>query len=207
LRREVNICVIAVAICMLVIVGTTSAAYSCSSWKYSDDIPEGMDIDFDIECIDGNLHIIDNSSGILDPGIKTIQIWPNATSAQDDNPDITWSIKSPMSGPFQDEFSDGTEFEIDQAKLRSTGLKISGFENDTCPDEIKIAIHIRWVNENGEEEYAVLYATGTEGELSSVWAFAECTSGGIQEIPEFPTVALPIAAIIGLAFMLQRRKE
>jgi opacity protein-like surface antigen len=31
--------------------------------------------------------------------------------------------------------------------------------------------------------------------------------GGIEEIPEFPTVALPIAAILGLAFFMQRRKE
>ncbi len=28
-----------------------------------------------------------------------------------------------------------------------------------------------------------------------------------QEIPEFPTVALPVAAILGLAFFMQRRKE
>ncbi|MCD4703604.1 MAG: PEF-CTERM sorting domain-containing protein, partial [Methanosarcinaceae archaeon] len=28
-----------------------------------------------------------------------------------------------------------------------------------------------------------------------------------QEIPEFPTIALPIAAILGLAFFFQRRKE
>ncbi|NPE27920.1 PEF-CTERM sorting domain-containing protein [Methanococcoides sp. SA1] len=28
-----------------------------------------------------------------------------------------------------------------------------------------------------------------------------------EEIPEFPTVALPVAAIIGIAFFFQRRKE
>ncbi|MHC1576048.1 MAG: PEF-CTERM sorting domain-containing protein, partial [Methanosarcinaceae archaeon] len=28
-----------------------------------------------------------------------------------------------------------------------------------------------------------------------------------QEIPEFPTVALPIAAILGLAFFFQRRRN
>ncbi len=28
-----------------------------------------------------------------------------------------------------------------------------------------------------------------------------------NEIPEFPTIAIPIAAIIGLAFIMQRRKE
>lgn len=31
-------------------------------------------------------------------------------------------------------------------------------------------------------------------------------NGGTQEIPEFPTVALPIAAILGLAFVFMRRK-
>lgn len=35
---------------------------------------------------------------------------------------------------------------------------------------------------------------------------AFCYSGGTQEIPEFPTVALPIAAILGLAFIFMRRK-
>lgn len=29
----------------------------------------------------------------------------------------------------------------------------------------------------------------------------------VAEVPEFPTVALPIAAILGLAFFMQRRKE
>lgn len=33
-----------------------------------------------------------------------------------------------------------------------------------------------------------------------------CYSGGTQEIPEFPTIALPIAAILGLAFVFMRRK-
>lgn len=28
-----------------------------------------------------------------------------------------------------------------------------------------------------------------------------------SEIPEFPTIALPVAAILGLAFLMQRRKE
>jgi hypothetical protein len=32
-------------------------------------------------------------------------------------------------------------------------------------------------------------------------------SGGGTSIPEFPTVALPVAAVLGLMFILQRRKE
>ncbi|WP_369076076.1 PEF-CTERM sorting domain-containing protein [Methanolobus sediminis] len=30
---------------------------------------------------------------------------------------------------------------------------------------------------------------------------------GSVEIPEFPTIAIPVAAIIGLAFFMQRRKD
>jgi hypothetical protein len=35
----------------------------------------------------------------------------------------------------------------------------------------------------------------------------EDDTGNNQEIPEFPTLALPVMAILGLAFMFQRRKE
>lgn len=33
------------------------------------------------------------------------------------------------------------------------------------------------------------------------------STGGSEEIPEFPTIALPMMAIIGLAFFMQHRKE
>jgi hypothetical protein len=39
----------------------------------------------------------------------------------------------------------------------------------------------------------------------ATFCFEESENG--NEIPEFPTIALPIAAILGLAFFLQRRKE
>lgn len=32
-------------------------------------------------------------------------------------------------------------------------------------------------------------------------------AGGVNQVPEFPTMALPVAAILGLMFILQRRKE
>ncbi|MBP1910280.1 PEF-CTERM sorting domain-containing protein [Methanolobus bombayensis] len=35
----------------------------------------------------------------------------------------------------------------------------------------------------------------------------QTASRTIETIPEFPTIALPVAAIIGLAFFMQRRKE
>jgi hypothetical protein len=50
---------------------------------------------------------------------------------------------------------------------------------------------------------------GNQAEISHVtFCFDKDNgNGGIEEIPEFPTVALPIAAILGLAFFFQRRKE
>jgi hypothetical protein len=42
------------------------------------------------------------------------------------------------------------------------------------------------------------------GEIN-FWASASQTFNA--QIPEFPTIALPVAAIIGLAFFMQRRKE
>nr|WP_305891116.1 PEF-CTERM sorting domain-containing protein [Methanolobus chelungpuianus] len=34
-----------------------------------------------------------------------------------------------------------------------------------------------------------------------------CLTAIQRKTPEFPTVALPVAAILGLAFLMQRRKE
>ncbi|WP_292463106.1 PEF-CTERM sorting domain-containing protein [Methanolobus sp.] len=56
---------------------------------------------------------------------------------------------------------------------------------------------------------APLNQGGQQADISHVtFCFNEDNgNGGIEEIPEFPTVALPIAAILGLAFFFQRRKE
>jgi hypothetical protein len=48
---------------------------------------------------------------------------------------------------------------------------------------------------------------GPDGKGVSHAIFGWNGNGSITEIPEFPTVALPIAAILGLAFFFQRRKE
>lgn len=49
------------------------------------------------------------------------------------------------------------------------------------------------------EYFSIIYLTA-EDETTVV----NCQNG---EIPEFPTVALPIAAILGIAFIFQRRKN
>ena len=47
-----------------------------------------------------------------------------------------------------------------------------------------------------------------EGTLTETYVFTlSHYCPGDYEVPEFPTLALPIAAIIGIAFLMQRRKE
>ncbi|MBN2111180.1 MAG: PEF-CTERM sorting domain-containing protein, partial [Methanosarcinaceae archaeon] len=55
-------------------------------------------------------------------------------------------------------------------------------------------------------QYTVLYPTGQIVNGTAV-TIPDRTHTEANAIPEFPTVALPIAAIIGLAFVFQHRKE
>jgi hypothetical protein len=48
-----------------------------------------------------------------------------------------------------------------------------------------------------------LVAVNGKGISHTTFGWDKCQN----DIPEFPTIALPIAAIIGLAFIMQRRKE
>jgi hypothetical protein len=43
-------------------------------------------------------------------------------------------------------------------------------------------------------------------DTESVFIYGQA-SRQVESIPEFPTIALPVAAILGLAFFMQRRKE
>jgi hypothetical protein len=59
--------------------------------------------------------------------------------------------------------------------------------------------------------YSVVKKYDEIGEPSTYYGISHVTFCCCEEpdtnIPEFPTIALPIAAIIGLAFIMQRRKE
>jgi hypothetical protein len=87
----------------------------------------------------------------------------------------------------------------------------------TCSADMDIYVAAHAVvkrpdNEGFQEETA--WGEGTDF-ASPNWAMyipvtltCDCNGNGTgQEIPEFPTIALPIAAILGLAFFFQRRKE
>ncbi|WP_048063245.1 PEF-CTERM sorting domain-containing protein [Methanococcoides burtonii] len=66
---------------------------------------------------------------------------------------------------------------------------------------------MRYLKVTGLEPTAhtIKILTGEQGHVTIYqFGYDRCTS---EEIPEFPTVALPIVAIIGLTFIFQRRKE
>jgi len=56
-------------------------------------------------------------------------------------------------------------------------------------------------------QYKIIVKTYINGEVLTDEEFLASASQRFESIPEFPTVALPVAAILGLAFFMQRRKE
>ncbi|MDW7732203.1 MAG: PEF-CTERM sorting domain-containing protein [Methanolobus sp.] len=72
-----------------------------------------------------------------------------------------------------------------------------------CSILVKTGDNDDWVSVGGE-------TSGSE-EVPGQAAISHITfcfdDGNGSEIPEFPTLALPVAAILGLAFLFQRRKE
>ncbi|MDR6222740.1 PEF-CTERM sorting domain-containing protein [Methanococcoides alaskense] len=84
--------------------------------------------------------------------------------------------------------------------------KSSGDVLDTATGEVTGgAIHFYTVYHDFDDLEATLTFTGTMKHNAKVVISHYCS--GEQEIPEFPTVALPIAAILGLSFIFMRRKE
>lgn len=63
-------------------------------------------------------------------------------------------------------------------------------------------------NDNTKDGFAIAFEDtlgGGDNDFNDV--VIQLTGNGLTAIPEFPTVALPIAAILGLAFIFQRRKD
>jgi hypothetical protein len=81
--------------------------------------------------------------------------------------------------------------------------------------KIIFANNIAFSSANAEGFLAAVHVGGltsdytADGETSVKIGNGECGggTGTGTDIPEFPTIALPIAAILGLAFFFQRRKE
>ena len=70
-------------------------------------------------------------------------------------------------------------------------------DNDVTPDEDD-------ADQINKIYKVIIYCDTDESDPMSLTGTAE---GYVTGIPEFPTIALPVAAILGLAFIIQRRRE
>lgn len=107
---------------------------------------------------------------------------PFTTATVVDNEGNTWNPKrdnemSNIGGGF------GEYYEIVSPGSKATSVTITF--SGTITGTPKLAAHVAWGTNSA-------YFSGPAGDT---------------QIPEFPTVALPVAAILGLMFILQRRKE
>lgn len=86
----------------------------------------------------------------------------------------------------------------------------SGKQQQQTIQYIKIQMVQDWdgvLPKNVKDYSVVLHVNMLPGCPESLWLGLDDDGGDITEIPEFPTIALPVAAILGLAFIFQRRKE
>ncbi|WP_340819424.1 PEF-CTERM sorting domain-containing protein [Methanolobus sp. WCC4] len=198
-----TILTILIGISMLLSVGAASAVttYDCGTWLYSDTDAQSI-ATFYVTCDDGNVTVsLPETSEITRTNLKEITVSP-APSSVIDELGRTWPMGNDV-GPYSSSAYFPVGFVNYTSPDKSTPVSKVYLNYDECPD-ITIAIHGSWSNVDTASDNP-----------DSTWVYNSCEgddnggggTGGEETIPEFPTIALPIAAIIGLAFYFQRRKE
>ncbi|WMW24096.1 PEF-CTERM sorting domain-containing protein [Methanolobus sediminis] len=210
-----TILVMLIAASMLLSIGVASSM-TC----YINDVQDDLDYLYD-----GKLNATLNTDNTSDPGTIVVTLtddtkllYPNSTITtillnvpESDIVNVTdnfgneWTVTAAAGNPFGTFLTKTT---TNEANLKSTDpitiyVTINGWDG-TLPanaDGNVISIHIQRIDEYvvGDEEGSAWVTVG--------YCEEDDGNGGTQEIPEFPTIALPIAAIIGLAFIFQSRKE
>ncbi|WP_135606361.1 PEF-CTERM sorting domain-containing protein [Methanococcoides sp. NM1] len=90
----------------------------------------------------------------------------------------------------------------------SIGADVSGGVETVATDGAGlIGVTEIWTQPLTVGDYDIIVDVDQDGVLDANEAVDGMTLQGFEAIPEFPTIAIPIVAIIGLAFLLQRRKE
>lgn len=122
---------------------------------------------------------------------------------------------TPGQFPFKHDELGGVTTDVYVIPLSIFGLSNPCVECDECNEYLYIASHA--AVSGGETAWGqgmeIVDNTGNWAMYFGLPITCECGEGSTggdddpEPIPEFPTVALPIAAILGLAFFFQRRKE
>jgi hypothetical protein len=192
-----------IAACLLMIVGTASAAVTefhlteeDANEYYNGEIDVKITVDDVSKTVE--LQIIEPTDEKV--SMKTVLLNIPAdkiVSVSDDNPKVDWVIEN-------DKGQGNAGY----------GAMLTAVDRDNGDQQtvqyIKIQMTQDWdgvLPKNVKDYSVVLHVTRLPGCPESVWLGYQDNGGNINEIPEFPTVALPIAAILGLAFIFQRRKE
>ncbi|MDP2217547.1 MAG: PEF-CTERM sorting domain-containing protein [Methanolobus sp.] len=194
---------IIMAACLLMIVGTASAAVT-EFHLTEEDANEYYNGEIDVKITVNDvsktveLEIIEPSDAKV--SMKTVLLNIPADkiiNVSDDNPKVDWVI--------EDDKGQGNA---------GYGAMLTAVDRDKgdqgTVQYIKIQMKQDWdgvLPKNVNDYSIVLHVTRLPGCPESVWLGYQDNGGNINEIPEFPTIALPIAAILGLAFIFQRRKE
>jgi hypothetical protein len=193
-----------IAVCMLMLAGTASAAvneFHLTEEDANEYYNGEIDVKITVDDVNKTVEFV-----ILKPtdnkvSLRTVLLNVPADqimSVSDDNPNVDWIIED-----------DNGQGNAGFGAMLTAVDRESGDQGTV--QYIKIQMKQSWdgiLPKNVNDYSVVLHVTRLPGSPESVWlGLKDNGNGGINEIPEFPTVALPIAAIIGLAFFFQRRKE
>nr|WP_321496830.1 PEF-CTERM sorting domain-containing protein [uncultured Methanolobus sp.] len=170
----------------LVLLLATQCAAGCTSCKFENGCYY-ITVDGKYYTNGGNTNIIDLGLKInYDDGKTTIVKWYDLGS----NPAITLDTSKTVVNVYYDKFCNP------YVKIEPV---FTANGNEYSPDYIKLYIDqagptVSSIKECGFKDYS----------LSATISRAPCEE---TDIPEFPSIALPIAAVIGLAFVFMRKKE
>gem|GEM_PF-1406564 len=149
----------------------------------------------------GNVVNLDNPVMLKPDSSITLSYYATGISELDQNDDFYYkvikknvSLESPV--PASD---DDIEIILNNANFNPGGA-------DSYMDVGAITINVKPTAPE-KALYTIEVGAGNPDDLSSAITEFQTVSKSIELIPEFPTVALPVAAILGLAFLFQRRKE
>ncbi|MDI9393979.1 MAG: PEF-CTERM sorting domain-containing protein [Euryarchaeota archaeon] len=211
--------IIGILALLLLIVGTASAKTVVPVDIYKDDpyeVPENVEIkaifdgntvsveakptngaaslptDFDIQGIYLRVNYKEGDDAVNnDPKLQEknlVEVWGHIDKGKV-SPNFfgDFSPVSAWEGSTRNEYKSGGPIVITHEGLESEIKKIDGYS---------IVLKVSWGGDKSN------YVGGSRGSSNG-----GSSNGGSSNIPEFPTIALPIAAILGLMFIFGRRKQ
>jgi hypothetical protein len=205
--------ILALLLCMV----STASAFSITKVNEPSDVPSGAVISVEVTYGVGQITFQDTSSGISGTWLKefayNVNIAPTSVETYEGNTLLPGSFDDywePAQSNQVDGF--GTFSKVytlkDSTNVRPTKVVVylSDFtgtipgndynvkeklNTDDPNDGNQVAVHLSWVSPTVPQ--TSIKVTGG--------------AGGITPIPEFPTIALPVAAVIGIVFVMGSRKK